>query len=82
MDERDRQDAKWGVQFHNLTEWATILGEELGEFCQEALRDHFGDRKSPNLRAEAVQVAAVALAIIEAIDEHRLLGGPSATRVL
>lgn len=31
LDERARQDAKWGVQNHNPAVWAAILGEEVGE---------------------------------------------------
>lgn len=31
LDERARQDAKWGVQNHNPAVWAVILGEEVGE---------------------------------------------------
>jgi len=70
--ERARQDAKWGVQYHSVIEWLAILNEEQGELAQQCLRSHFGNVVSPELRAEAVQVAAVALAFIEAIDERRI----------
>lgn len=36
MDERDRQDAKWGVQDHHPAVWMLILGEEVGEAAEEA----------------------------------------------
>lgn len=42
--------------------WANILGEEVGEALQESMADP--DR----LRAELVQVAAVAIATAESID--------------
>ena len=45
----------------------SILGEEIGEVA-EALHDSEGDAA---LRAELVQVAAVALAWIESIDARR-----------
>lgn len=67
--ERDRQDAKWGPQRDNtLPEWATILGEEYGEACQEVLRVHFGEKSKSELIAELVQVAAVAVVWLEQLD--------------
>lgn len=75
--ERSLQDEKWGVQFHNIGWWMTILGEEFGETCEAALDFHFNeDDKEQNrahLREELIQVAAVAVAVCEAIDETRLL---------
>lgn len=91
LDERHRQDLKWGEQNHDdaighvgpsggedleyiarhsMTEhgptWAAILLEEVGEALQET-----GDRGSlQGLRAELVQVAAVAVAWIEALDRR------------
>jgi hypothetical protein len=71
LDERARQDAKWGTQNHTPIVWSAILTEECGEFAKEALEFHFSVKPpQPNLRYEAVQVAAVALAIIECIDRH------------
>jgi len=76
--ERVRQDKKWGEQNHDPFTYATILMEEVGEFCQEALRMRYEGQRAPHsalsveyrtrLREEAVQVAAVALAIVENID--------------
>ena len=34
--ERDRQEAKWGLQHHPIAEWLSILGEEYGEACKAA----------------------------------------------
>lgn len=64
--ERDRQDRKWGAQrCHPPDRWIVILGEEFGEVC-EARNDH----DTAGYRAELIQVAAVALAAIEALDNH------------
>jgi NTP pyrophosphatase (non-canonical NTP hydrolase) len=52
LNERIKQDSKWGEQNHDMFTWMSILMEEVGELA----------------RTEAVQVAAVALAIVECID--------------
>lgn len=69
--ERERQDAKWGPQDHPLPVWLAILMEEVGELSECVLHAQFGGHAAPNLRKEAVQVAAVALALVQAIDEGR-----------
>jgi hypothetical protein len=79
MDERDRQDAKWGQQDHEPARYLMILGEEYGEACEAGCRLTFGgdgDTVSravavADLRMELVQVAAVAVAMIESIDRGR-----------
>lgn len=80
LNERRRQDAKWDVQNHDPFTYLTILGEEFGEMCQAALTlrqmDALGDIDSiasaaDHLREEAVQTAAVALAIIECLDRNQ-----------
>lgn len=72
-DERMNQDEKWGaIEVRNtpFDTWYRVLGEEFGEVAI-ALND-----KEPieNLRAELVQVAAVAVAWVEYID---MLQSPS-----
>lgn len=84
ISERQRQDAKWGVQYHNLPEWIAILTEEVGEASKEAVDYHFENdisdftavrRKQSNkirlqdFRKELIQVAAVAVQIVEHIDQ-------------
>lgn len=64
--ERKRQDDKWGEQNHPAEWWFVILSEELGEVARalfEADLDQY--------RKEAVQVAAVAVAMVEALDRGR-----------
>lgn len=72
-EERIRQDEKWGDQSgHNMLEWLSILMEEVGELA-EAINETFliSEYTKPEksgidaIRKEAVQVAAVAVAIVE-----------------
>ena len=72
--ERDRQHAKWGTQRHDFAVWITVLSEEVGELARAVLGYRAGEAPAFDLdamRAEAVQVAAVAVAMIEHIDEVR-----------
>lgn len=71
VQERLRQDAKWGEQNHDPFTWLTILVEEVGEVAQCALHSRFGGPEAANMRTEAVQVAAVALAIIQCLDRGK-----------
>jgi NTP pyrophosphatase (non-canonical NTP hydrolase) len=78
QEERFRQDFKWGIQDHSPIEWCAILGEEVGEVNKAALEHHFKYVGAKNLieyRKELIQVAAVAVAMIECID--RQFGGKS-----
>lgn len=63
--ERQAQLEKWGKQDHDPFAWMTILGEEYGETCQEALRMHFGAKDDSDYIEELIQVAAVAVAAVE-----------------
>ena len=67
-EERARQDAKWGEQNHPPCEWMTVLGEEFGEACQAALNLRFGGKLTQaDYQKEVVQVAAVAVAMVECL---------------
>lgn len=69
--EMNRQDEKWGSdRDQHPFVWQTILSEEVGEFSQAILHDEFGGHKSGTAREEMVQIAAVALQIIEYYDRH------------
>lgn len=64
VDERNRQDIKWGMQRNFSPEkWLVILMEEVGELCETA-QEHDIER----WREELVQVAAVAFAMMEFDD--------------
>ncbi len=71
LDERDRQDKKWGEQNHDPFTYLTILLEEMGELAKCALHHRFGGPEKFNLREEAVQTAAVAMAIVECLDRKK-----------
>lgn len=70
--ERISQDAKWGEQNHHPAFWTSILGEEYGELCEainETIFNNGTDRGGyANMRKEAIQVAAVAVAFLEFLE--------------
>lgn len=65
--ERDLQDEKWGgvpgVDRRDDHTYAAVLGEEFGEACQAWI-----ELDVSALREELIQVAAVAVAWVEEID--------------
>lgn len=71
--ERGAQDMKWGEQNHDDGMWMKIIVEELGEAAKESLESEGWKRDEANarLRMEVMQVAAVAVAWIEAIDRRK-----------
>ncbi|MDI7190880.1 MazG-like family protein [Leptospira santarosai] len=74
LKERERQDQKWGEQNHSPIEWCAILGEEVGEVNRTVLETHFeydGKDDYTEYRTELIQVAAVAIAMIESYDRNR-----------
>lgn len=76
--ERVIQHRKWGTQRHSWHEWLGILGEEVGEatvFANWLRWPETGDGMGESdwlasMRMEFVHVAAVAVQIIELIDEQ------------
>lgn len=75
--ERASQDAKWGEQNHEPYQWLSILMEEVGEAAQAAndsrdMRKTLAEQayKQEQYRAELIQVAAVAIAMIESLDRN------------
>lgn len=81
LSECDRQIKKWGDQsFRSLFEWQSILNEEVGEAAKAVNEYGFTSRRDPEedrlfklatayeLREELVQVAAVAMSFIHAVD--------------
>lgn len=82
MQERERQDRKWGEQNHQPAYWLGILGEEFGELCQAVNETVFNNGPTErlkggyeNMRAEAIQVAAVAVGFVESLDREFREGG-------
>lgn len=70
--ERLKQNDKFGDQKHDIYKWLAILGEEVGEVNKAALHTEYGGPESGNVREELVQVAAVAVKMIENIDRGLL----------
>lgn len=73
LKERSRQFFIWGDQSQNHPfEWAAILGEEFGELCEAINETCFHRINHPErggcdaIIREAIHVAAVAVAIVEA----------------
>lgn len=90
--ERAYQQDKWGDANHerelSFADWALILSREVGEAMEALGRAHWPQDRDPDtsygdklldLRSELVQVAAVAVALIEVVDttEYIDLGGTS-----
>jgi NTP pyrophosphatase (non-canonical NTP hydrolase) len=74
--ERIQQDKKWGEQYHSPADWLMILGEEVGEANKAALEARFGHEDLRKYREELVQVAAVAIAMIECFDHNYINPNP------
>lgn len=74
LDERIKQNIKWGKQNHPYTVWLAILMEEVGEVAQAMQEGSAHHKKSDasDLYSELIQVAAVATAIAEQVldDEN------------
>ncbi len=75
--ERARQDRLWGEQNHDPQDYFAILSEEIGEVAKEVVEWRFNFEKEKRedrltfMRHELVQAAAVAVAMIEAIDRRK-----------
>jgi hypothetical protein len=69
--ERFRHLDKWSFQRHTLAEWVSILTEEVGALAKEVNDASFmGGSNNKELKAQSAQVAAVALAIFQQIDNQ------------
>jgi len=66
LKERDHQRGRWSIEddvLHSHCEWTNILTTWLGKACHSA---RHGD--TPAFRKRLVQVAAICMAAIEALD--------------
>jgi NTP pyrophosphatase (non-canonical NTP hydrolase) len=77
--ERFRQESLWGPQDHDPMVWLAILAEEFGEVAKEVCDSSIalGGGKTEkmlaalkNYRTELIQVAAVAVAMVESYDRN------------
>ena len=73
IEERIRQNQKWGYPQQNTPfEWVSILTEEVGEFAEatnDALLGSYPNGDLGKAIEEVIQVAAVAISIIEHLSE-------------
>ncbi len=73
LEERKRQDAKWGEQNHSAYVWASIIGEEYGEMCKAI--NEFGfdptPRREQDIYTEAIQTIASCVAMLECMKRNR-----------
>ena len=74
--ERVRQNEKWGYpQKNSPFEWVSILTEEVGELAQatnDAFMGQIKSNQTDKIVHEAIQIAAVAVAIIEHLSKETL----------
>lgn len=80
LDECERQVDEFGVQRHHPAYWLAIMGKQVGQFGSAILNREWAainaqGRSQSQLRTEAVQMAAVALSIIECIDSGEMPTG-------
>ena len=78
--ERSMQDKVFGKQNHHPAYWLAILGKQVGQLGSAVVdREWANEDNKPRMldkvRDEAVQVAAVAVAMIEAIDRGEVPTG-------
>ncbi len=85
INERRRQDRKWGEQDHSFVEWISILAEEFGEASRAANHAYFMIQKEEydfdavqnwikNYRQELIETAAVCIAAVENLDREQFNG--------
>lgn len=69
IDERKRQDEKWGEQNHHPLTWFSIIGEEYGEMLKAFNEYWFTEdfKLLEDMQKEAIHVAASCVAMIECI---------------
>lgn len=85
--EREKQNEKWGEQDHHPIEWIAILTEEVGEAAKEAVDwnfknglalasqyeiNHTQRKRLENYRMELIQIAAVAVQMVDSLDKNEL----------
>jgi NTP pyrophosphatase (non-canonical NTP hydrolase) len=74
--ERDRQDARFGRQIHSWPVWSAVLAEECGEVAQACLQAQWQEPGGlEHLREELIQVAAVAVHMLEKLDAGEYIAG-------
>lgn len=73
LEERKRQDMKWGEQNHSASVWSCIIGEEYGEMCKAINEFRFNPtaETEQEIYTETIQTIAVCMAMLECIERQR-----------
>lgn len=71
-EERAEQRAEWGNGDQPHFFWLGLLMEELGELAEAITTRAMGEEPKSDIRAEAVQVAALAVALLEQFDREEV----------
>lgn len=73
LEERQRQDEKWGITDHSASVWGMIIGEEYGEMCKAINEFMFNpSRKTEDdIYKEAIQTMASCMAMLECVERAR-----------
>lgn len=71
LNERERQNAKWGEQNHSDEIWLAILSEEIGEVSQAILHTKFGGKANGTTQEELIHAVAVGLQWLSCIRRRR-----------
>ena len=66
LNERTKQDSKWGEQNHDIFKWLAILGEEVGEVNKASLENKYDE-----IINELIQTGAVVIAMIESLERNK-----------
>lgn len=73
LEERERQNTKWGEQNHFVDKWGNIIGEEYGEVCKAI--NEFGFNPTPqteqDIYTEAIQTMASCMAMLECMERNK-----------
>lgn len=72
LDERARQDKKWGVQDHLDEWWLPIIVEEIGEVSKAMLEVQFGMGGPGDVHKELVEACATAMAWLECMARREI----------
>lgn len=75
LEERERQDKKWGEQNHTAHVWGTIIGEEYGEMCKAINEFGFNPTRETEdeIYTEAIHTMASCMAMLECVERMREL---------
>lgn len=74
LEERKRQDIKWGRTDHIAPVWGMIIGEEYGEMCKAINEFGFNptQKTEEQIYTEAIHTMAACMAMLECMEKMRM----------